>query len=67
MTVVITLDNGESYMLDRGLIASNVAERINAARGGGELIPFENNATPSRTFYVDPDHVIAIVNDGHAY
>ena len=67
MTVIVSLDNGESYMLDRSLTTSGVAEHINAARGGGELIAFQNNATPSRTIYIDPDHVVAIKNDGHPY
>lgn len=67
MVVVVSMDNGESYMLDRGLSVPKVAEQINAARGTGKLIPFENNATPSRILYIDPDHVVAIKNDGHLY
>ena len=67
MVVIVTLDTGDSYMLDRGLLTDRVAERINAARGGGELIQFRSNATPSRTFYIDPDHVVAVKNDGHSY
>ena len=67
MVVIISLDNGESYMLDRGLTTENVAKRINETRGEGALISFPNNATPSRAFYVDPDHVVAVKNDGHPY
>ncbi len=67
MTVVISLDTGESYLLDRQLYVANVADRVNAARGGGELIAFQNNDIPSRVFYVDPDHVVAIKDDGHTY
>lgn len=67
MVVVVTLDTGESYMLDRSLYTDKVAEAINNARGCGELIGFQNNETPSRVFYIDPDHVVAIRNDGHTY
>jgi hypothetical protein len=67
MTVVVTLDNGDSHLLDRNLRTDQVAATINEARGGGKLVPFQNNATPSRTIYIDPDHVVTIKNDGYAY
>ena len=67
MPVIVTLDTGDSYTLDRSLWTDGVAATINEARGGGKLVPFQNNATPSRTIYIDPDHVVAIKGDGHAY
>lgn len=67
MTVIVTLDTGDSHLLDRNLRTDQVATTINAARGGGKLVPFQNNATPSRTIYIDPDHVVSIKNDGYSY
>jgi hypothetical protein len=67
VTVIITLDTGDSYMLDRRLYTEQVAATINDGRGAGKLIPFQNNATPSRTIYIDPDHVVSIKNDGYSY
>jgi hypothetical protein len=61
------LDTGESYMLDRSLWTDNVAATVNEKRGTGKLIPFQNNATPSRTIFIDPDHVIVVKDDGHNY
>lgn len=54
-------------MLDRNLATHEVAKRINDARGTGSLIEFQNNATPSRAVFIDPDHVVAITHDGHNY
>jgi hypothetical protein len=65
--VIIKLDTGETYMLDRGLYVSKVAETINEARGKGQLIPFQNNDTPSREIFIDPDHVTSIKHDGYNY
>ena len=67
MVVIVTLDTGEHYRLDRSLRTDEVAATVNGARGGGKLIPFQNDATPSRVIYIDPDEVIAIKNDGHNY
>lgn len=67
MTVLIKLDTGDSYLLDRNLRTDQVATAINHARGGGKLVEFQNNATPSRTIHIDPDHVVSIENDGYAY
>lgn len=67
MTVVVTLDTGESYMLDRNYYTEQVATMVNDKRGCGVLIPFDNTATPSRKIYIDPDHVTAIKNDGYSY
>ena len=67
MTVVIKLDSGDSYLLDRNLRTDQVAAAINDARGSGKLVEFQNNATPSRAIYIDPDHVVAIQNDGYSY
>lgn len=67
MTVIVTLDTGESYMLDRSLRTDQVAAKLNEARGAGQLVEFQDNATPSRAFYIDPDHVVAVKNDGHPY
>lgn len=54
-------------MLDRSLAIYKVAGVIDEARGGGKLVEFQNNATPSRSIFVDPDHVVAITHDGHNY
>lgn len=67
MTVIVTLDTGDSYRLDRNLRTDQVAATINEARGGGKLVEFQNDATPSRAIYIDPDHVVSIKNDGYAY
>ncbi len=67
MVVVLVLDTGESYSLDRSLGSLTVAEQVNAARGKGQLIAFQTNHTPSRIIYIDPDHVVAVKSDGHAY
>lgn len=67
MTVVIKFSTGESQLLDRSLRTDQVVETVNEARGKGKLISFQNNETPSRTIWVDPDHVIRILNDGYSY
>ena len=67
MTVVITLSTGEKKLLDRNLTTDQVVEAVNGGRGQGKLIPFQDNQTPSRTLYIDPDHVIGIHNDGYNY
>lgn len=67
MTVIIKLDTGESCHLDRNLSTLSVAQEINDGRGKGKLISFQNNSTPSRIIYIDPDHVVAIENDGYPY
>lgn len=67
MTVVITLSTGEKKLLDRSLSTNKVAEIINEGRGKDELISFQNNATPSRTIWIDPNSVTAIENDGFTY
>lgn len=67
MTVIVTLDTGDSYMLDRDLRTEQVAITINDARGVGKLVPFQDNGTPRRVVYIDPDHVVSIKNDGYAY
>jgi hypothetical protein len=67
LTVVIKLDSGDSYLLDRNLRTDQVAAAINDARGGGKLVELRSNATPSRAIYIDPDHVVSIENDGYSY
>lgn len=66
MTVVIELDTGKSYRLDRGYSIAEVATRVDVNRGKG-LVSFDDNRTPCRTIYIDPDHVVAIQDDGRAY
>jgi hypothetical protein len=67
MAVYLALDTGDQVRLDRSLRIDQVAERINAARGSGELIEFQNDATPSRAVWIDPDHVVSIKNDYYNY
>ena len=67
MTVILTLDTGEHRYLDRRYGTDAVAGTINEARGKGKLIPFDNNSTPSRTIWIDPDHVVTVGNDGNPY
>ena len=67
MTVIVALDTGEAYRLDRNLRTDQVATAINDARGKGKLVEFQNDATPSRAIYIDPDHVTSVKNDGYAY
>jgi hypothetical protein len=44
-----------------------VARAINEGRGKGKLLPFDSNDTPSRTLYIDPDHIVSVTNDGYTY
>ena len=67
MTVIVTLDTGEKRRLDRNLRTDDVAGRINTGRGRDTLLAFENDATPSRTIWIDPDHVVSVENDGYPY
>lgn len=67
MTVIVALDTGDSYRLDRSLRTDQVAAKINEARGSNQLVEFQNDDTPSRAIYIDPDHVVAVKNDGHPY
>lgn len=67
MTVVVKLDTGDRYSLDRSVNAGNVAQNINSGRGKGALLPFDDNRTPSRVIYIDPDHVVSVRDDGHLY
>lgn len=67
MTVIVRLSTGEAFRLDRGLMAHNVRQTIDAKRGTGRLIEFQDDSTPSRVVYFDPDLVSSIVNDGHPY
>lgn len=67
MTVILKMDTGDSYSLDRNLRSSEVQETINDARGKGKLIPFDDNRTPRRIIYIDPDHVISVRDDGFSY
>lgn len=65
--VVLTLRDGSHVHLDRRYGEREIADAVNAARGKGQLIPFDNNATPSRTVHVDPDEVTVVRHDGHNY
>ena len=67
MTVTVVLDTGDSHRLARNLYTEQVADAINAKRGTGKLIPFQNDSTPSRVIYIDPDHVVTVSNDGYSY
>lgn len=67
MTVVIKLSTGDSQLLDRNLRTDKVVEVVNEARGKGKLIQFQDNQTPSRAIWIDPDHVIRVSNDGYSY
>jgi len=67
MTVVLTMKDGSQVLLDRQLRTDQVFNSVNEARGKGKLIPFQNNASPSRTIYLDPDEVMKIDNDGLNY
>jgi hypothetical protein len=67
MPVVLEMSTGEKHMLDRNLMTHDVAKKINDARQVGKLIEFQNNATPSRAIWIDPEQVIAIRHDGHHY
>lgn len=67
MVVIVTLDTGDSYRIDRRWTADRVAAIVKADRGKGTLTAFQDDATPSRVFHIDPDHVVSIKDDGHAY
>lgn len=67
MVVVVTLSTGQQHRVDRNERLDKVAGQINNARGSGELIGLPNDATPSRTFWLDPDAVVSITDDGHPY
>lgn len=67
MPVILTMRGGEYVRLDRKYSERNVAQAVNDARGRGKLIPFDNDATPSRVVHVDPDSVTLIRHDGHNY
>jgi hypothetical protein len=62
MTVILRTKDGESYSLSG--YASQVAEKVNAARGGGELIALERDLIPTgQMIHVDPDEVVAIKDE----
>jgi hypothetical protein len=67
MPVIVRLSSGETYRLDRGLMTHNVVTEINNKRGTGKLVEFQNDATPSRAVYFDPDLVSSIYHDGYNY
>lgn len=62
MTVILRTSDGESYSL-RGY-ASQIAEKVNAARGEGQLIALERDRIPTgQMIHIDPDEVVAIKDD----
>jgi hypothetical protein len=62
MTVILRTKDGESYSL-RGY-AIQVAEKVNAARGGGELIALERDLIPTgQMIHVDPDEVVTVKDE----
>jgi hypothetical protein len=67
MPVIIEMDTGQRVKLDRNLMLHNVVKDVNDKRGCGKLIEFPDNNTPSRRIWIDPDHVIAMWEDGHNY
>ena|ERR1017187_5612987 len=66
MTVVLHLKTGDTLHLDRRLRTDDVAQKLNEWRGIG-LCEFENNATPSRSIWVDPESVMTVSDDGFSY
>jgi hypothetical protein len=67
MVVVIRMSTGTAHRVDRNERLDAIAKRINAARGLGQLIELRNDATPSRSFYIDPADVESVTDDGHSY
>jgi len=67
MTVVITMINGDIHRIDRNEGKDTVARQINTARASNQLIQFQNDDTPSRTFYLDPNLVMSVTDDGYAF
>jgi hypothetical protein len=62
MTCILRTRDGNSYSLRD--YASRVQETVNAARGGGKLIPLERDRIPTgQMVWIDPDEVIAIKDD----
>jgi hypothetical protein len=57
--VILRTDDGEAYALAG--YASQVQEKVNAARGEGKLIPLERDVIPTgQMIWIDPDHVVVI-------
>lgn len=68
MPVVLGLKSGSKFTLDRRYSTSDIYQRINEGRkDSGELMAFDDNRTPSRVIYVDPNEVESIRHDGHNY
>ena len=58
---VVTLITGLSHRVDRNLSIDVVAQRINSARRvSSSLLELPDDRTPSRTFWINPEHVISI-------
>jgi hypothetical protein len=62
VTVILRTRDGESYSLSS--YACIVQEKVNEARGKGQLIPLERDLIPTgQMLWVDPDEVVAIKDE----
>jgi hypothetical protein len=62
VTCIMWTRDGNSYSLRD--YASNVQKAVNAARGGGKLIPLERDLIPTgQMIWIDPDEVVAIKDE----
>lgn len=61
MRVLVRMENGDRYVVMG--YASDVAEKVNAARGSGKLISLERDCIPAgQMVHLDPDLVMSIVD-----
>lgn len=67
MPVILEMSTGDKHMLDRQYDIERVVKALDEKRGTTMFVEFQNDATPSRRIYVDPNHVIAIKHDGYNY
>lgn len=59
MSVILRTSDNHEYVLAG--YAFSVQQTVNAARGGGKLIPLERDTIPTgQMVYIDPDTVVSI-------
>ena len=69
MPVVVHMKSGQEFVCDRRFSTFDVQLRIKEGQEGrfGALLALDDNRTPSRTFYIDPNEVESVRHDGYDY
>lgn len=71
MPAVIRMKSGQEFTVDRGKSTFDVQLQIKEALRNperlGPLMAFPDNRTPSRPFYINPNEVESVRDDGHSY